>query len=93
MKERAASKTSKPDHGRRPKSKHAHDPEQGHVNGHADEKDEKAEKPVETVDPKRKEFCAEDLAMFKLLQRTYNYTTIDHGTDCEFLSIPKGVPF
>lgn len=26
----------------------------------------------------------EDLDMFKLLQGTYNYTTVDHGPDCRY---------
>lgn len=29
----------------------------------------------------------EDLDMFKLLQGTYNYTTVDHGPDCKFLAL------
>lgn len=32
----------------------------------------------------------EDLDMFKLLQGTYNYTTVDHGPDCRSSALRKG---
>lgn len=38
--------------------------------------------------PFREPFDPEDLKMYGLLQKTYNYTTIDHGTDCELKLAP-----
>ncbi|KAK7737421.1 hypothetical protein SLS53_006494 [Cytospora paraplurivora] len=38
-------------------------------------------------DPFSDPFDSEDLKMYGLLQKTYNYTTIDQGTDCTVISI------
>lgn len=44
---------------------------------------EQAERPITSqgVDPFAEPFDPEDLKMYGLLQKTYNYTTIDHGKD------------
>ncbi|KUI57243.1 hypothetical protein VP1G_04493 [Cytospora mali] len=55
------------------------DLEKGPANG-------QAERPTTSqgVDPFSEPFDPEDLKMYGLLQKTYNYTTIDHGSGCEF---------
>lgn len=60
----------------------ASDPEQG-------VRDDRRAKPA-AVQPSgagTPKLSDEDLDMFKLLQGTYNYTTVDHGPDCRFLAL------
>lgn len=75
---------AKPEDHLRPKLRRTfhrtQDLEKGPTNG-------QSERPITSqgVDPFAEPFDPEDLKMYGLLQKTYNYTTIDHGKDCELV--------
>lgn len=77
--------TSKTEEHLRPKLRRTfhrtQDLEKGPANGQVDRPNT-----AQGSEPFKEPFDPEDLKMYGLLQKTYNYTTIDHGSECEFLT-------